>query len=454
MHGSYHKQAVFSLFLLGITAMAVVFVYAQMVDITKILMVKKSGAKVEKALNEASDALYEKVQASAADAAQNVYEVLLLKMREEEGESVEALNSGKKASYYKQYINRLESMFGTGGEVLAGTLQGYLPEMEGAEYRISQLDKPEFVIDFDESECVINSCSIKNIVIQYIVDNTVLSEKTCVCNIEVPAPVFSDESVNFYDYCLVGMKGIYITGQTSSFVGSMYAGTHEFEEGREAEVIFGEKDPYGGINFLTTQAAVFGDSVVTTGDINLKGAFVLFGSEDEEINIYANTINDIENYPSKTEYSVTGNSFLRDGSVEFTNEDHYENIIRMINGAADKVDDITSVYYSRDDQTYSGRYDKIISNEDVNITEDFTGVVITNGNVIIEAGCNVEGLIICGDRIYIYGNNNIVSNREVVRAMVEEENTGAGTAVSADSVGRNVGDYIGDLSDRGVIISH
>ena len=126
----------------------------------------------------------------------------------------------------------------------------------------------------------------------------------------------------------------------------------------------------------------------------------------------------------------------------------------MINGTADKVDDITSVYYSRDDHTYSGRYDKIISNEDVTITEDFTGVVITNGNVIIEAGCNIEGLIICGDRIYIYGNNNIVSNREVVRAIVEEENAGAGAAVSANAAGRNVGDYIGGLSDKGVIISH
>ena len=69
--------------------------------------------------------------------------------------------------------------------------------------------------------------------------------------------------------------------------------------------------------------------------------------------------------------------------------------------------------------------------------------------MIIESGCNVEGLVIAGDRIYIYGNNNIVSNREVVHKIVDEEGSSSG-----GGGGRNVKDYIDLLSDRGVIISH
>ena len=56
--------------------------------------------------------------------------------------------------------------------------------------------------------------------------------------------------------------------------------------------------------------------------------------------------------------------------------------------------------------------------------------------MIIEAGCNVEGLVISGDRIYVYGNNNIVSSRDVVRKVLEEEQGAAGPMVS---------DYIGTL---------
>ena len=88
MKPSIHKQAIVALFLLGITAMAVVFVYAQTVNITKMLMVKKTGARVEKALNDTAQVLQEKVQSSSEAAAEDVYSVMLLKLRDEEGVSV------------------------------------------------------------------------------------------------------------------------------------------------------------------------------------------------------------------------------------------------------------------------------------------------------------------------------------------------------------------------------
>lgn len=433
----YHRQSLVALFLLSITALAVVFVYAGMVDITKRLIKSKAGVQVDNTLDETADNLKRKIQDSSDRLARDVYSGMLSDLKKEEGESVNALNTGKKSAYYREYINSLKALYDTGSDSLSALLEQLLSQDGETQCRISDKAQPVFTLDYDEASCRIKKCTIDNIVISYVSGETVAANKTYSISINPPDVSFSDESANFFDYSLVSMKGIYITGQTSSFVGSMYAGTHDFEEGREAEVIYGEKDPYGGINFLTTQAAVYGDSIISTGDINLKGAFVLFGSEDDEISIYANTINDIENYPSKTEYTINGNSFLRDGSTAFVNEEHYEDIIKLINSVAGSIDDISEVYISSEDTGYTGKYEKIISNEDVTINKDFTGVVITGGNVIVEAGVNVEGLVISGDRIYIYGNNNIVSSRDVVRTVIGEESRGGG--------GPKVSDYIGSL---------
>lgn len=417
-----------------------VFVYGGMVDITIKLLQSRSDVQVEKALDEMAVSLEKEIQASSDQLAEDVYSTMLLNLQKEEGTSVRELNTGKKSAYYREYIASLKALYDTGAESLAILLERQLSGEGEVSYSISAVPGPGFLLDYDEVSCVIRKCTIDNVVLSCERGGAVVGEKTYSINIDPPNVSFSDESANFLDYSLVSMKGTYITGQTSSFVGSMYAGTHDFEEGREAEVIYGEKDPYGGINFLTTQAAVYGDSIITTGDINLKGAFVLFGSEDDKISIYANTINDIENYPSKTEYTVNGDSFLRDGSTAFTNEEHYEEIIRLINSVAGSIDDISSVYDSREDPVYTGSVSKIISNEDVTISEDYTGVIITGGNVIIEAGCNVEGLVISGDRIYVYGNNNIVSSRDVVRRLIDEERSGT----SAGDLPK-VSDYIGTL---------
>ncbi|MCR5508134.1 MAG: hypothetical protein K6F34_05555 [Lachnospiraceae bacterium] len=443
------KQAIVALFLLAITAMSVVFVYAQTVNITKDLMKKRTGVRVDNRLEEAAGIVGESVASDCKRISEDVYSLMLLKLRSEEGADVQALNAGRRDAYFKQYIENLRAVYDLDGASLAAVLEPYLPKEEGGVMKIASDPGPEFILDYDESACEIKQCFINNIVIRYYIDDVAVSERTCIANIGAPDVAFSDETVNFYDYSLVAMKGMYITGQTSSFVGSMYAGVHEFEEGREAEVIFGEKDPYGGINFLTTQAGIFADSIITTGDINIKGAFVVFGSEDDKISIYANTINDIENYPSKTEYTINGDKFLRDGSVEFTNDEHYEEMIRLINSTSTRVRSISSYYSSDDDATYTGRYSKIIANTDVTLTEDFIGVIITSRNVIIEDGCNFEGLIIAGDRIYIYGNNNIVSNREVIRTFINEEKA-KDTSVSGNSI--RVTDYLEGLSDHGVII--
>ena len=87
------------------------------------------------------------------------------------------------------------------------------------------------------------------------------------------------------------------------------------------------------------------------------------------------------------------------------------------------------------------------------LISDFSGVIITAGNVIIENGCNVEGLVIAGDRIYIYGNNNIVSSREIVNAITQEEAAAPSGTVSANGSSRRILDYIGAMPAKGVIIA-
>ena len=64
----------------------------------------------------------------------------------------------------------------------------------------------------------------------------------------------------------------------------------------------------------------------------------------------------------------------------------------------------------------------------------------------------VEGMIMAGDRIYVYGNNNIVSNRDVLRAIITQEIEEDG--INEDAMPENsryVKDYIGGLVDQGVI---
>ncbi len=452
MRDSQHRQAIIALFLLGLIALSIVFVYAQTIDISKQIMDKRTTARTEENLTIAVDTLQKNIQSITGSKGEEIYSALLLKMQQEEGVSVESLDTGKKAYFYNRYLEQLKEMFDNENLSIIDTLSQYLPKEMLQNVVVSPECTPELSLDYDESKCVINKCCINNVVLQYLINDSVYMEKSCSIDIPSPNVTFIDESVDFFDYCLVGMKGIYVTGETSTLVGSMYAGTHTYEEGREAEVAFGEKDPYGGVNFLTTQVGVYGDSIVTTGDLNLKGAFVLFGSEDDRINLYANTLNEIENYPSKTKYEIVGDVFFRDGSVEYTNEEHYNEILDMIDAASWKIDSLSAEYDSKDDESYTGEYEKIITSSDVTLTEDFTGVIIAKGNVIIESGCNVEGMIMAGDRIYVYGNNNIVSNRDVLRAIITQEIEEDG--INEDAMPENsryVKDYIGGLVDQGVI---
>ena len=125
--------------------------------------------------------------------------------------------------------------------------------------------------------------------------------------------------------------------------------------------------------------------------------------------------------------------------------------------AMKEFENIEYYYDSENDWAYTGKYRKIISSTDITLYDDVTGIVITPGNVIVEENVNVEGLIICGDRIYIQGNNNIVSSPEVLRGIVKEEiyqdcyvDEPASQRDNMTNIHLKLTDYLGGIEYRGV----
>ena len=119
----------------------------------------------------------------------------------------------------------------------------------------------------------------------------------------------------------------------------------------------------------------------------------------------------------------------------------YNNTIGLVDSSLDMLDTISIYYDSNNDGIYTGKYRKLISGSDVDLTSDFTGIVATCGNVIIHNDVNFEGTILCGDRIYIMGNNNIVSNPGVIRSIMASD--------FGDENNIRVSDYISGLKGAG-----
>lgn len=72
----------------------------------------------------------------------------------------------------------------------------------------------------------------------------------------------------------------------------------------------------------------------------------------------------------------------------------------------------------------SGTYGKcktMISGGDCTISGNLSGIVIAKGDIIIENGASVEGVIFSGGRIYVKGSGTLKADRSVVQAILEEE---------------------------------
>ncbi|MBO4903536.1 MAG: hypothetical protein J5518_12170 [Lachnospiraceae bacterium] len=313
--------------------------------------------------------------------------------------------------YRLRYAEGLEELCKP--ELLQQELTGRF-QAERGEVTLDTSSAPEFELCIDEQSHEITGCVLKDVTLLYTYAGGFEKRNCLDYTFSVPSGSFYDGNDTLFEYSLIGRKGIYFTGKTSSVVGNMFAGTHSAEEYRKAESGYGERGIYGGINILSTQVGIEADTVVSTGDINLKGAFVAFGTDEKPIQVYAGEINELAGYYLHTDYTLNGKINARNG-------EKYKEAVDLINTAEGKIDEFNYYYDTENDETYLGQYRKILSNTDVTLSGDFTGTVVTSGNVIIEADCNVEGLIYAGDRIYVQGNNNIVSNRDVMRRIIKEE---------------------------------
>lgn len=429
-----------AVFFLSVIVFFVLTLSGRSVELTKRLINQKLEIWSQEGLEQAGQELSAAIAAQARSCAAKEFNSLLRSAQSsspmDEEEAVKA--------FATNYCNALKDTYGS-GEVLCERLQEALPQIDTGKLTVDTQKPPQFSILTDEETGTGSRCVVSGVTVLYSHGESYRRARTYEFSIYIPNAHFFDGNDELFEYSLIGNKGVYVTGKTSSIVGNVFAGTHPVSENRKAEAGYGEKDVYGGLNILSTQLGVQAGKVVSAGDVNLKGAFAVFGNEELPISIYANRINKMNGYPTRTDYYIEGTEFLRADAAG--KDSDYERIRTMITDAGRKVYTLEYYYDSVNDEDYGGTYRKIMAGTDITITDDVTGIVITSGNVIVNAGCNVEGMIFAGDRIYIQGNNNIVSNREVLRTIVREEGT---APESGDEISHDLTDYLYGLHFRGL----
>lgn len=435
--------SLFLTFLISLFAMSVLICSAKM---TAFLTKREAGLAVSRGtigVIEAEKAIDSSLKEDGKEVALEAFDQISMLLYDQ-GTSISEERANE--IFKKRFYNNIKIKWGENNGTIHSYLESKLPEIKTGKLSIDECDVPKFV----EEDGVV---SLKNIPVRYEYKN-IFSRRT-IFDAKVTAPeiVLYDGNDEVFSYSLIAKKGIYITGKTSTIFGNIYAGTHGPEEMRKSEALYGEKERYGGLNIMSTQLAVYGDKIISEGDINLRGSFVLFGSEDEPADVYCVNINQIDNIAQKNIFGHVGNETTLTGkSKEFD----------LINEATESFEDIIYYYDSNNDKEYKGKYRKIISSTDVTLKTDITGIIMTPRSVIIEEGVNVEGLIIAGDRIYIQGNNNIVSSMEVLHRILKEELRMSDVIYIKDesktseddgeeSVQLKVSDYLGGIKYRGIV---
>lgn len=427
-HAVFFLTAIFSI----LAVLFFVFTYsARSIILSKELLNQKIEVRSELALESAGQNLTDIINEKAHLVAQEKYDSFVTELNSYGTDSIsedEAL-----ITYRELYKSSLENSLDV--NALERELSSRFSPAKGT-IEIDDENLPILNAIYDETTGEMTSLVFENLTLKYIYGSNYEKLRAYNYEIDIPYGIFYDGNDELFDYSMIGAKGIYITGKTSSIVGNVYAGTHSASEYRKAESGYGERKIYGGINVMSTQLGIEADKVISTGEINLKGAFAVLGTEEKPIEIFTSDINELTGFFMNTSYNLNGKLKPRNGK-------EYEDAVRLINASKGKIDNFSFYYDSDNDDTYTGKYRKIISGTDVNIEGDFTGVIITGGNVIIEADSNVEGFIYSADRIYIQGNNNIVSNRDIMREIVSEE-MGRGDGDPAVMVS----EYLGGLRKR------
>lgn len=437
--GRYHWVRLYAL-----TLMIVLFaltVFAGVVGAYDIIMKsarQRSIVRSVDSIEQASDAIISSVSQVAKRIGQQQYEaVRVLAQQEDDGKLTEKDLEG---SFRKGYCEAIRQAIGENASDICKTFDSYIAA--AGLRNVSVISDPKICIaeERDAGDNII-ALRIKNVPIRYA--DPIAGERidTYSYSIRFPEVVFHAGNDELFRYCMVARKGIYMTGPTSSVIGDIYAGAHSPEECREAEIEYGETGTYGGINILSTQLGVKSDRIISGGDININGSFVMFSPNYGKLVCYAQRINEIEGFSKDTQYTLDG-QFVSTYNMDDINLEPYRMALGVVDESLADLDPASIYYDSDNDSNYTGSYRKLISGTDVELSDDFTGMIVTRANVIIQRDVNFEGLILCGDRIYTMGNNNIVANPAVARSILETE--------YGDEYMFRVKDYIRGLKQPGI----
>ncbi|MCR5302209.1 MAG: hypothetical protein K6E49_07180 [Lachnospiraceae bacterium] len=416
--GRYHWVRLYAL-----TLMIVLFALSVFVGISGAydIIIKsarqRSIVRSVESIERASDSIIRAVSDIAKDEGHRQYEIIRQKVKSDKYSA--ASERELEMSFRNDFSSAVIQTIGEDAESICDTLDSYL-ESDTLRNVSIQYDPKTCITEEKDSLGKTSALRIKNVIIRY--DNPIAGERTETFNynIQFPDVVFHAGNDEIFRYCMIAGKGIYMTGPTSSVIGDVYAGIHSPEECREAEIEYGETGTYGGINILSTQLGIRSDRIITRGDININGSFVVFSPNEDELKIYAQRINEIEGFSKDTQYTLDGKVV---GTYNMDDDDamDYREAVRLVEDSLSGLDPASIYYDSDNDSNYNGSYRKLISGTDVELTDDFRGIIVTRANVIIRKDVNFEGVILSGDRIYTMGNNNIVADPAVARAIVEYE---------------------------------
>ncbi|MCR5734973.1 MAG: hypothetical protein K6G22_10240 [Lachnospiraceae bacterium] len=436
-------------------AVLLVVLFSRGVALSRLLIEKHKKLIATECMGDTEKKLIELINRDLKATADTVYEPLLKEVRDSDGTYTDKEAA---AVFYDNYEKLAGESYGQ--ETIIRTLNGYLAGLSKEDDSVRHMrisGTPVFDIKRgDQGE--ITGCMITRLNLEYVNADEVITAKRYDSNLSYPKAFFYSGNDGLFDYPLIALKGLYITGNTSSVIGNVYAGAHSKEERRGAEGMYGEAGRYGGINFLSTQIVFNSEKVISESDINVKSSYVVFGTDTEPVKLYGRTVNELEGFHLDNTVTLNGVFTDNENDAELLNERQH------IEGSTRGMTRLSDYYDSDNDEEYEGPYRKILSNYDVILSDDFTGVLITSGNVIIEADTNVEGSIIALDRIYVQGNNNIVENRDIAAAIIDyEKSVTDGSQSSEDdtaqddpdaefAISHNIMDYIDNIQYQGLFM--
>lgn len=405
-------------------SMALLVFSGKAMSFYKVYVKQTSTIKGIQSLNEASNAIIKELSRDAKNCGIQQYDILMDVIN---GKNAISISEKEVDRYYRSgYYVRLEELIGYNPEEISSYLNRALENNGIDSVKVTDGKNMAIIKEVDDSGEVLN-IKLQNVTLEYTDPVVGTRTDTLSYSFGIPKATFYTGNDEIFDYCMIANKGIYITGATSSIIGDLYAGGHNKDDFRDTEKAYGEVNNYGGLNILSTQLGVNARRIVSEEDININGSFVIFSGEDgNELVCFGKHLNDIDGFAKETMYFMDGifySTIKNDESVMTT----YNDYINSAKESLGKLNDIEIYYDSKNEEGGFNPYRVLMSDSDIEIKNDFTGIVLTPCNVIIDNGVNFEGLILCGDRIYVRGNNNIVANRDVIRAIMDfEENVGTG----------------------------